>query len=93
MPQDIRQRAANVMQCRLPWSTALANAEDLDRAGLLAPPQPTVEDLARLRGLAEWLVSKDWMLPALEKINGAPAEVLAAAITRAREALGRTEEG
>jgi hypothetical protein len=92
MPQDIRQRAANVMQCRLPWSTALANAEDLDRAGLLAPPQPTVEDLARLRGLAEWLVSLDWMLPALD-VSDVVAEHLVAAIARARQALDRTEAG
>jgi hypothetical protein len=89
MPQDIRQRAANVMQCRLPWSTALANAEDLDRAGLLAPPQPTVEDLARLRGLAEWLVSLDdgRDLGTVERRTAAMGE----AIRRAREALGREE--
>lgn len=29
------ERAANIMQCRMPWSQAKAVAEDLDRAGLI----------------------------------------------------------
>lgn len=83
----IRKRAANVMQCRLPWSTALANAEDLDRAGLLADRG----ELDRLRELAEWLAAQRPVVGVRPSVIAGPDARLNDAIARAREALGRKE--
>jgi hypothetical protein len=59
-----RERATSIMGCRLPFSTAEANARDLDDAGLLADRA----ELVRLREFAEWAASLNWR-PGLDEIR------------------------
>lgn len=101
---DTYAQAGDARSCR---DIGIALAQDLaavrgerDRlAAIVADREGTERDLLNvaaaelqpLRGLAKWLASKDWMLPALKGMTGGAETVLAEAITRARQALGRTE--
>lgn len=65
-----------------------------DRNTLTVMVQQAVRDAGEpdpLRELAEWLVAREELLP--EVTTTAAETLLAEAVTRAREALGRTEEG
>jgi hypothetical protein len=63
-----------------------------DPSGRCTEQSLTASQPDPLRELAEWLASRAWMLPALDR-HDVVAEHLIQAITRAREALGRSPGG